>query len=92
MPGYDVSLDATGLDQLDDAAGVFLDDILNRIADDARLIVPIDTGALRASIRTTRDGLTGTVGSDLDYASYVEEGTSRMAAQPFLSPALYRNR
>lgn len=53
---------------------------------------PVDTGRLRSSI--THDvgqderGLVGRVGSDVVYAPYVEFGTSRTPAQPFLRPAL----
>ena len=38
---------------------------------------PVDTGRLRASIRTTfyKDGLAAEVGTDVEYAPYVEFGT-----------------
>lgn len=57
---------------------------------------PIRTGNLRRSIHQDRGGLRNPVepsvevGNDLEiaeYAIYVEYGTSRMAAQPFLTPA-----
>jgi HK97 gp10 family phage protein len=57
---------------------------------------PIDTGNLRRSYHQDRKGLdnpvdpTVEVGNDpsiADYAGYVEYGTSRMAAQPHLTPA-----
>lgn len=46
-------------------------------------LCPIDTGALLRSIQVTTayDQLTAIAGED--YASYVDEGTSRMRAQPF---------
>lgn len=34
------------------------------------------------------EGLVATVGTNVEYAPYVELGTSKMAAQPFLLPAL----
>lgn len=34
----------------------------------------------------------GEVGSDIDYALYLEIGTSKMAARPFLRPAVTANR
>lgn len=53
---------------------------------------PVDTGRLRSSItwRLGRDsqGLLGIVGTNVTYAPYVEFGTSRTGAQPFLRPAL----
>ena len=53
---------------------------------------PVDTGRLRSSITnelgTDADGLVAVIGTNVDYAPYVELGTSRMAAQPFLLPAL----
>jgi HK97 gp10 family phage protein len=50
---------------------------------------PVDTGRLRASIRHQIDpnGLEGQVLTDVDYAPYMEFGTSRTAPQPFLNPA-----
>jgi hypothetical protein len=53
---------------------------------------PVDTGRLRSSInwRLARDGrgLLGIVGTNDTYAPYVEFGTTRTAAQPYLRPAL----
>lgn len=63
------------------------------IAEAARGLVPVDTGALKKSIESsTRRGSRGlqegkvTVGAK--YALHVEYGTSKMAAQPYLRPAL----
>jgi HK97 gp10 family phage protein len=57
----------------------------------ARELTPVDTGYLRASIATTTgtDGTSvfGEVTAGANYAAYVEHGTSRMAPQPFMSPA-----
>ncbi len=50
---------------------------------------PVDTGRLRASIHTEiEDEFKATVGTDVEYGPYVEFGTVRMAAQPFLFPAV----
>jgi HK97 gp10 family phage protein len=62
------------------------------IVDLAKQLCPVDTGALRASIRLEPDSpeLTMTVkagGGAVDYAAFIEYGTSRSAAQPFLTPA-----
>ena len=52
---------------------------------------PVDTGNLRASIHTTISNLEGAVGTPVEYAPYVEFGTSKMNAQPYLGPAFYEN-
>lgn len=49
---------------------------------------PVDTGRLRASISHDRDDDSMYVGTNVEYAPYVELGTSRMDAQPFLRPAI----
>jgi HK97 gp10 family phage protein len=62
-----------------------LSDIADGIKNTTSSLCPVDTGALQASIdvTTTGDMITATVGED--YASYVDEGTSRMSAQPFFT-------
>lgn len=69
---------------------------------DAAAGCPVDTGHLRESLEHEVDGDTLRVGSNVSYAGYVEEGhrivawghdTGRYApAQPYLKPALYRQR
>jgi HK97 gp10 family phage protein len=52
-----------------------------------------DTGRLANSITFDRLGdLTASVGSVLNYAAWLEYGTSRMAARPFFRPAVERMR
>ena len=53
----------------------------------AKQNAPVDTGALRNSISAEVDGLTGFVFTGLDYAGYVEFGTYKMAANPFMRRA-----
>ena len=63
--------------------------------DIAQDIVPVQFGFLQRSIRSVkvRNGLWQTTarsiegGADRDYAHYVEYGTSKMTAQPFMGPA-----
>jgi len=43
--------------------------------------------ARRVTVETTPDGLAATVGTDLDYGTFLEFGTRRMAARPWLRPA-----
>lgn len=62
------------------------------IVDLARQLCPVDTGALRASIRLepAQPELRMAVkagGGAVTYAHYIEYGTSRSPAQPFLTPA-----
>lgn len=58
----------------------------------AKRLAPVDTGRLRASITNTveqdGDGVLVTVYSDVEYAPYLETGTRRQQAQPYLRPAL----
>lgn len=58
----------------------------------AKELCPVRTGTLRRSIETrfgesSATKATALVGSAIDYAPYVEFGTSRMAARAFLRPA-----
>lgn len=59
---------------------------------DAKRRAPVLTGNLRRSIHVEQGAVTLTraeakVGTDVEYAPYVEFGTSRMRAQPYLRPA-----
>lgn len=51
--------------------------------------VPVDTGALKNSISTEfeNNGLTGIIAPHMEYATYVEFGTKRISAQPYMTPA-----
>lgn len=54
----------------------------------AKQIVPVDTGNLKNSIQTSMEGdLAAVVSTAVEYAVYVEFGTRRMVARPFLGPA-----
>ena len=58
------------------------------IEGEAKKICPVRTGRLRASIHTgkIKDGVYY-VGTNVHYAPYVEFGTRKMAAKPYLRPA-----
>jgi HK97 gp10 family phage protein len=62
------------------------------IVDTAKGLVPVDTGALQDSIRMEVEGETvnAVAGGidDVDYALHVEFGTVKMAAQPYMRPAV----
>jgi HK97 gp10 family phage protein len=69
----------------------------------AQIYVPVDTGSLRDSIRVERGGegkawrevrvraggyiTNPKTGKRVNYSNFVEFGTSRMSAQPFMRPA-----
>lgn len=53
----------------------------------AQGIAPVDTGNLKNSIGSDVDGLDAEIGPTAEYGAYVEDGTSRMAAQPYMGPA-----
>lgn len=48
---------------------------------------PVDTGRLRNSISHASEGDSAYIGTNVEYAPYVELGTKRMSAKPYLRPA-----
>jgi HK97 gp10 family phage protein len=48
---------------------------------------PVDTGFLRSTVFVQESGEEVQIGFEAPYASYVEFGTYKMAAQPYLRPA-----
>jgi HK97 gp10 family phage protein len=73
--------------------GVIVAQTARRVEAGAKTLAPVDTGALKNSILASqvRD-FTWEVGVGVAYAAYVEYGTSRMAARPYLTPAAERQR
>lgn len=59
----------------------------NDIQADAQASAPVDTGALRSSISADVRGTEAEIGPTVHYGGYVELGTSKMSAQPYLYPA-----
>ncbi|MDW0112158.1 HK97 gp10 family phage protein [Sporosarcina saromensis] len=57
----------------------------------AKSLSPIDTGHLRRSLNSTfsdeGSSTVGEVSTVVEYAPFVEFGTSKQAAQPFLTPS-----
>lgn len=90
-------------ERLREAAGQTLS--LEGFVELAKSLCPVETGALRASIRAEGRGPLTTVlvvggggfvnprtGREVDYARYVHDGTSRRAPNPFLLQALHMGR
>lgn len=61
----------------------------------AKNLAPVLSGTLRRSIDyrvNNADAYVGVYGGAREYAGYVEKGTSKMAAQPYMRPAFARHR
>jgi len=81
------------LDRLQPALEARVKVVLEKIARDvearAKSTVPVDTGALKNSIRASPvSNLTWQVAVGQFYGIYVEFGTHRMPARPYLVPAV----
>lgn len=61
--------------------------IANDVVDIAKGNAPVLSGALRDSIHVESDGDDHVVVVGADYGAFVELGTSKVAAQPYLGPA-----
>ncbi len=57
------------------------------IAVEAESNCPVDTGFLKSTVFVQKQSNDVEIGFEAPYASYVEFGTYKMAAQPFLRPA-----
>lgn len=91
IDGVSVKQDNTEqvVDGIDSAIGAALEEIGLLAENYAARKCPVDTGNLRGSITYEVDAGDNAVyiGTDVEYAPYVELGTSRQKAQPFLRPA-----
>lgn len=63
-----------------------------RVLDRARALAPVDTGRLRASLRIRRTltwrGPGATIGTDVNYAAFVHDGTAPHVIRPKRKKAL----
>ena len=90
-------LDSMGGNVLD-ALGKAVEQTTQVAISDAQTNVAVDTGMLKQSIVHgsdvvhNTDSVTGIVGTSVHYAIYQEMGTVKMAAHPFLMPALNANK
>lgn len=78
------------LRELQDKAVAFVTQGGSFIRENAIDRVPVDTGVLKGSIQTEsfiEDGIpVSETGPNTEYAAYVEYGTSKMKAQPYMEP------
>ena len=58
----------------------------------AKKTVPTQHGRLKNSITHAVDGKDVIIGTNVEYAPYLEFGTTRMKPRPFMVPAIERNR
>lgn len=58
----------------------------------AKGLSPVDTGNLRSSISHEVNPDHAKIGTNVEYAPYLEYGTVKMAAQPYLRPGLDNNK
>lgn len=70
-----------------------IEEVIEVIVAKAQSLAPVDTGKLRSSIQgvvrsMASDIINGHVEATVPYATYIEFGTEKMKAQPFLTPAL----
>lgn len=63
----------------------------DKVVREAKENAPVRTGALRDSLDYVADKNSVAFVAGVDYASYVELGTSKMDPQPYLFPALVAN-
>ena len=84
-------------DKYPDVLDMALDDTADAISLEAQRIVPVDTGRLRGSINVKREFLVKVIGTNVEYAAYVEygspEGTGPNGGpSPYLRTALENNK
>jgi HK97 gp10 family phage protein len=75
--------------RLQDAVRNTLGEATNQIVTIAQSYAPVRTGALRDSIHAEQTGpMSYGIAADVEYATFVEYGTVRMLARPFMRPAV----
>ena len=85
-----IKINEAGFRELEKEGITLLKKIAIDVQDTAKGLAPVRTGALRDSITASveTESLTAIIGSDLDYAIFVELGTRKQAPQPYLRQAL----
>lgn len=89
---FKIEVDNTGLalSELTDACKRAMEICGGKAETYAKKICPVDTGRLRASIthQVAQDGRSVDVGTNVNYAPFVELGTYRQRAQPYIRPSI----
>lgn len=74
------------------AAASAVSDACDEVCQTAKALCPIESGELKASIDAAAEagdgGAAGTVSASAAHAAFVELGTMKQSAQPYLQPAL----
>lgn len=84
-----IILDSDAFEQLNAISDDYIaNSVLPNIVKRAQRIVPYETGNLHDHISAVSDDYGHFVVADTEYADFVENGTSKMAAQPYLRPAM----
>jgi len=78
-------------DKVNKAAENALKEVVVKIAAEAKHDTPWLTGNNSQSIDFEAKGLTGSVYSTSGYGGFLETGTARMPARPYMKPALDRH-
>jgi HK97 gp10 family phage protein len=91
MNDITIRYNEAGLRELEEKGEEFIQKVADDIRDEAKRVVPVDTGALRDSIEdfdgdNKKEKYIGSVTKD--YAIMVELGTVNMDPQPYLVPSL----
>src|SRR4029453_3788123 len=70
------------------ACGEIVQETILAIETGAKIVGPVDTGALRASLQSDMTGDTSGQGANnTDFSVYVEYGTVHMGERPYMTPA-----
>lgn len=70
----------------------FLHTAAGVVEGDAKLLAPVKSGRLRDSITARVDGEQAIIGTNVEYAPYMEYGTKFTKARSYLRPSLDRNK
>lgn len=95
MNGYEVKI-TSHIDDIKEELKSRIPTILEALAiqaegnaiDEITSMKAVDTGRLRGSISHTHDDEAAYVGTNVEYAPYVEYGTYKMPSRPFLRNAI----
>lgn len=79
-------------DAVNRATDKFLTEAGLLIEGQAKANAPVRTGQLRNSINSRVEGDKAIVGTNVEYATHVEYGARNQKAQPYMRPALDKNR